>query len=783
MGVRAAETIQRMSGRPRPSSAPQFREPSPIEEYQDDYSLEAPDSEQEEFEHLDEFDPMEYDDAFDAGVQSVAAPRAKMKPKPKPKPVAKVAAMTANEHHKRTETHARRRRKKLTREMRESLGLPMDKKPDPTSFSTSSGSVYFRHVPEDVTEEELRQFFEGVGPVKKVWLFRDKKSNNLMGFCDFFAKRDGEQAVRVLHQSDFRGCSIWLSYSKQNLSQTLLDGDGDGCSVYFRHVPDDATEEELRQFFEGVGPVKKIWLFRDKKTKDLMGFCHFLAKCDGERAVKELHRSDFLGHSIWVSHGKPQSKKHNKDTGDDPSAAALAMNSKVFVGNLPPNAGQSDLFNLFGACQGFVGCNVPPGKKYGFIDFCGPREAIAFVAKYHGGKALRNNALNIKMSAGVTSLSVPDAKARPETFSLDPHATVSVFVGNLPDDATESDLSDLFGSFEGFLKCRKSESKPYGFVDFNGAREAKTAVTSMKGTLLGTNRLKIQLSDTLSHGRGKVQIPDVLTPGPPMLPPPPLFIDQLRHHLQARDGIKDQICRYGRRCWHTLCENMHPDGREIQDDPSKCICLGGNACRRPRCDLIHPGGREIDKAPVGAAESNRIFTIHISNISHGTSADDLYEAFSVIKGLTSMRLLRDKDTDEPTGLGICQYKSLELALEAIQALQDLEVDGQRLDLFLGQSLGGANAWAAQGNVSAGTPKQAFNVFNPGKGAPYKTASSDDGWEEFQETNMMHEAGGETEVAPTTGSADDMQRPTKIPRVSALDPPAPRKVFVPKSLKS
>lgn len=37
--------------------------------------------------------------------------------------------------------------------------------------------------------------------------------------------------------------------------------------IYFANHPEDATEEEMKSFFERFGRVEKIWLIKDYETK------------------------------------------------------------------------------------------------------------------------------------------------------------------------------------------------------------------------------------------------------------------------------------------------------------------------------------------------------------------------------------------------------------------------------------------------------------------------------------------------------------------------------------
>eukprot|EP00933_Yihiella_yeosuensis_P053954 TRINITY_DN5227_c0_g1_i2.p1 TRINITY_DN5227_c0_g1~~TRINITY_DN5227_c0_g1_i2.p1 ORF type:complete len:341 (-),score=57.44 TRINITY_DN5227_c0_g1_i2:465-1487(-) len=334
------------------------------------------------------------------------------------------------------------------------------------------------------------------------------------------------------------------------------------------------------------------------------------------------------------------------------------------------------------------------------------------------------------------------------------------YAANLPEDVTESDLSDVFGSLEGFVTCRKAPCKQFAFVDFRTMRDAKAAVARMQGEVFSGKRLTIQLCDLLRQGRGRPKVTDASTPVPPTSLPPEYF-DQLRHHLRACSGLRSQICRYGRTCVHSTCRNTHPDGREIEDDPSKCMCPMGEACRDDLCFLLHPpGGREIDK------------DIHISNISFDTSVDDLYRAFSVTKGLISMRLVRDSRTNKPTGLAVAGYESIELAEKARNALQHLRLNGQKLRVSLVKAenasaqAGASASWSQEGE---GRSDPVFNAFTTGQHASKQVR---DDLEQVPEKELKQTAATsrKTERKQNLASTKDSHCLTKVARRSISPSP-------------
>merc|ERR1719272_1217953 len=57
------------------------------------------------------------------------------------------------------------------------------------------------------------------------------------------------------------------------------------------------------------------------------------------------------------------------------------------------------------------------------------------------------------------------------------------------------------------------------------------------------------------------------------------------------------LCAFGRRCKRKDCFYDHPDGRDIDKDPTKGVCKWGAKCKRADCLYDHPEGREPVSGP------------------------------------------------------------------------------------------------------------------------------------------------------------------------------------------
>ncbi|OHD54555.1 MAG: RNA-binding protein [Spirochaetes bacterium GWF1_41_5] len=79
-------------------------------------------------------------------------------------------------------------------------------------------------------------------------------------------------------------------------------------NIYVGNLPQEATEEGLRELFASKGDVKTVKIIMDHATGQPRGFAfvEMFTKNDGVKAISSLNGVEFLGNQLKVNEAKPR---------------------------------------------------------------------------------------------------------------------------------------------------------------------------------------------------------------------------------------------------------------------------------------------------------------------------------------------------------------------------------------------------------------------------------------------------------------------------------------------
>eukprot|EP00927_Polykrikos_kofoidii_P085516 TRINITY_DN9327_c0_g1_i1.p1 TRINITY_DN9327_c0_g1~~TRINITY_DN9327_c0_g1_i1.p1 ORF type:complete len:1302 (+),score=142.95 TRINITY_DN9327_c0_g1_i1:73-3978(+) len=271
----------------------------------------------------------------------------------------------------------------------------------------------------------------------------------------------------------------------------------------------------------------------------------------------------------------------------------------------------------------------------------------------------------------------------------------TVFIGNIPYDAEEEELKDLFsrvGNVESVrLVCEKDSEQPkgFGFCDFTDQATARRAIAELHGHEFKNRRLRVTSAEKALSGQKSANGDDdpsiVLTGFPSQWTLSELSefirgasntiadspVTMLPRNDETDSGCAKVVFRSeaeANRAWLDLA------GQNIAGRSLSVTVVGGGG---------RPDGRRSERGRGDRRKSrsrsrDKRCTVFVGNIPHGSTEDELSQIFSRAGTVTSFRLVYDKETKTAKGFGFCEYTSPAEAQDAIHDLHGTEINGRRL---------------------------------------------------------------------------------------------------------
>lgn len=94
--------------------------------------------------------------------------------------------------------------------------------------------------------------------------------------------------------------------------------------------------------------------------------------------------------------------------------------------------------------------------------------------------------------------------------------------------------------------------------------------------------------------------------------------------------------------------------------------------------------------------------IYVGNLAHGTTDEELEAAFSSFGSVGSARVIRDRSTGDSRGFGFVEMDNDQEAVDAIAAMDQMELDGRTLNVSEARPrTGGGHGGGGRGDESGG----------------------------------------------------------------------------------
>ncbi|KAJ4162502.1 hypothetical protein NW754_013930 [Fusarium falciforme] len=340
----------------------------------------------------------------------------------------------------------------------------------------TSRTVYLGNIPPDTSAEEILGHVRS-GQIESVRLLPDKN-------CAFISFLDASSATHfhsdaILKKLCIKGQDIKVGWGKPSQVPTsvalAVQQSGASRNVYLGNLPEEVSDEELREDLGKFGAIDTIKVVREKN----IAFVHYLSIANAIKAVSQLPQEPkwqaprrYLGIAPGYAHmltGADRDLISNALAQQSVAAAAVATtagginnlgNRTIYLGNIHPETTIEEI------------CNV----HICFVTFIDPTAAASFYALSNlQGLMIHNRRL--KIGWGKHSGALPPAIA----LAVSGGASRNVYIGNLDETWTEERLRQDFSEYGEIELVNTLREKSCAFVNFTNIANAIKAIEAIRG--------------------------------------------------------------------------------------------------------------------------------------------------------------------------------------------------------------------------------------------------------------------------------------------------------------
>ncbi|KFP23741.1 Nucleolin, partial [Colius striatus] len=365
----------------------------------------------------------------------------------------------------------------------------------------------------------------------------------------------------------------------------------------------------------------------------------------------------------------PEAKKKKTDGRWWPASAF-----SLFVGNL---VATKEFEELKTGIKEFFGkknievldVRIGSSKRFGYVDFS-TAEDLDKALQLNGKKLM---GLEIKLEKAKSKESMKENKKERDARTL--------FVKNLPYRVTEDELREVF---ENALEVRivmnkEGNSKGMAYIEFKTEADANKALEEKKGTEIDGRTLVIDFTGEKSHQDHQKDFSPI---GGGERESKTLIVNNLSYAaseetlqelFKKASSIKMPQNNQGRPKGYAFVE--FPTTEDAKEALNSCnnTEIEGRAIR---LEFSSPGWQKGNTNARGGF-NQQSKTLFVRGLSEDTTEETLRESF---EGSISARIVTDRDTGSSKGFGFVDFSSPEDAKAAKEAMEDGEIDGNKVIL-------------------------------------------------------------------------------------------------------
>jgi len=403
----------------------------------------------------------------------------------------------------------------------------------------ASASLYIGDLAPEVTEANLFEIFNNVGPVASIRVCRDAITRRSLGYAyvNFHAATDAERALDQLNGTNIKDRPCRIMWSQRDPS---MRKSGKG-NIFIKNLDKNIDHKALYDTFSQFGQIISCKIELNERNESRgFGYIQFATQDAAENAIAKVNGMMLIGKRVFVGPFVA-----NKERLANANAKEY---TNIFIKNLPDDVDEKklrEIFTVYGPIKSAVIMADDKGKSkcFGFINFEDTASAKKAVEETNnteiGGKTVYVGRAQKRHEREA------ELRHKFEVMKLEQmskYQGVNLYVKNLDDEIDDTKLRSVFDQFGTITSAKvmndtKGNSRGFGFVCFTTPEEATKAVTEMNGKMVGNKPLyvglaqrkdqrKVQLEQQFAARKQLLGAPRMPGPAPQLYNGQPMFFAQ-----------------------------------------------------------------------------------------------------------------------------------------------------------------------------------------------------------------------------------------------------------------
>ena len=187
---------------------------------------------------------------------------------------------------------------------------------DPALRKSGVGNVFIKNLDRSIDNKALYDTFSTFGNILSCKIMTDDGSGSKgYGFVHFETNEAAEQAIKNVNNMLLNDKKVYVGMfmSKGQRSQMYNETTRKFTNVFVKNFGPDMDDTKLRDMFEKYGEITSVVVARasdDGKSKGF-GFVNFKEPEAAERAVRDLHDSEYNGKKLFVGRFQKRAERAN----------------------------------------------------------------------------------------------------------------------------------------------------------------------------------------------------------------------------------------------------------------------------------------------------------------------------------------------------------------------------------------------------------------------------------------------------------------------------------------